>query len=108
MFTTKDPIFMDYFTILAATPALYELKSNNTGHFWKLIKMGNVYRMMHKHNEKDKYHYQTDTGNLYDSILYIVSHDEFQLRGRKHISFEHEKKHESLFWKLIENYGLYA
>ena len=65
MFTTKDLILLDYFSIVSATPALYELKSKNTGHLWKLIKVGNMYELLHKHKEKDKYHHQTDVGSPY-------------------------------------------
>ena len=62
--------------------------------------------MYHKHTQEDQYHYQTDVGNIYDVVLYIVGHDEFQLRGRKTISRKEELKRGSYFFKLIDIYGL--
>lgn len=99
---------MNYFGILCATKKKYELNSLNTGHYWKLIWEKNSFTIMHKHHEKDDYHFQTILGNLYDCVLYIVSHDEYQLRGRKVISVSEEKRRGSLFWKLIDIYGVTA
>lgn len=108
MFTTKDMISMDYFTIFSSKQTFYELMSNNTGHCWQLIKEKGTFFIMHKHHIEDKYHYQTALGTLYDCVLYIVSHDEYQLRGRKTITVDEEKRRGSLFWKLIDTYGLTA
>ena len=65
-------------------------------------------RINHKHDQKDNYHFQTIIGNLYDTILYIVGHDEYQMRNRNTVSVEEEKRSNSYFWKLIDIYGLTA
>lgn len=109
MFITSDLFFMDWFTVIAARPEdFYELKSSNTGHYWQLIWSKDTYIMMHKHHEEDEYHYQTCIGTLFDCVLYIVSHDEYQMRGRKTISIEEERRRGSYFFELIEQYGATA
>lgn len=109
MFTLDSLFSMDWFDVLNDDPSQLELISVPTGHFWKLIK-GNdgYYTMKHKHNAEDKYHFQTSVGNIYDAVLYIVSHDEYQLRGRKPIAVSEEKKCGSYFFKLIDTYGFSA
>ena len=97
-----------YFTILSQDGRNIEIKSNNTGHCWNLIYEENTYTLMHKHDQKDNYHFQTIIGNLYDTILYIVGHDEYQMRNRNTVSVEEEKRSNSYFWKLIDIYGLTA
>lgn len=107
MFTTKTMLSLDYFSVLSKSrKGDWELQSKNTGHCWKLIYDKNGYYMYHKHHQQDPYHYQTDVGNIYDVVLYIVGHDEFQLRGRKNISRKEELKRGSYFFKLIDIYGL--
>lgn len=39
-------------------------------------------------------------------VLYIVGHDEYQMRGRKTISREEEIRRGSYFYTLINIYGL--
>ncbi|MDC7279384.1 hypothetical protein NXH64_07685 [Butyrivibrio fibrisolvens] len=56
----------------------------------------------------DPYHYQTCIASLYDVVLYIVGHDEYQMRNRHNVSVEEEKRSGSYFWKLIDIYGLTA
>lgn len=77
----------DYFTIISVRPDRYEIKSNNTGHYWLLCKRNEgklrFVSLYHKHHSEDKYHYQTDCPNILESVIYIADHDEFQLRGRK-------------------------
>ena len=107
MFTTKDMLSLNYFNVLCNDESgNWELQSKNTEHCWKLDYDGYGYSMLHKHHIEDKYHYQTDIGCIYDVVLYIVSHDEFQLRGRRNISVDEEKRRGSLFWKLIDIYGV--
>ncbi len=84
----------------------WELQSKNTKHCWNLLYDHNGYSMYHKHHVEDKYHYQTDIGNIFDVLLYIVSHDEDQMRGRKTISRVEEFKRGSYFFTLIDIYGL--
>ena len=107
MFTTKDfsVIPRDYFIILNQGAFSVTLQSKCTKHCWHLIPYGAGYDLMHKHHMEDKYHYQTSFGNLFDAILDIVDHDEYQLRGRKPVKHEWELKN-SYFDVLIKEYGL--
>ncbi len=109
MFTIENVISMDWFDVLCNTTMQFELMSVPTGHFWKLIRERDGYfSLMHKHHKEDRYHYQTSVGTLYDAVLYIVSHDEYQLRGRKTISVSEERKRGSYFFKLIDTHGFTA
>ena len=98
----------EYFTILSSAGKNIEIMSNNTGHCWNLMYEKNCYTIMHKHELNDPYHYQTCIGSLYDVVLYIVGHDEYQMRNRHNVSVEEEKRSSSYFWKLIDIYGLTA
>lgn len=109
MFTSKDMLSLDYFNVLSSDDkGNLELQSRNTGHCWMLVHDGHGYSMYHKHLITDNYHYQTEVGNIYDFVLYVVSHDEYQLRGRRSISRERERKNGSLFFALIDRYGVMA
>ncbi len=109
MFTTEDMLSLDYFNVLSQDEeGNWELQSKNTEHCWKLVYEHRGYSMYHKHHIEDNYHYQTDIGNIYDVVLYIVSHDEYQLRGRKTISRERERRMGSYFFMLIDKYGITA
>lgn len=107
MFSCSDMLSLDYFNVLSSTKeGDWELQSKNTGHCWKLVYDHNGYSMYHKHHIEDPYHYQTDVGNVFDVVLYIVGHDEYQMRGRRTISREEEKRQGSYFFTLIDIYGL--
>ena len=102
-----DPM-QQYFTVLSKEGKSMELQSNNTGHCWKLVYEYGGYTFYHKHHIEEEYHYQTDLGTLYDTILYIVGHDEYQMRNRNTISVDEEKRSNSYFWRLIDTYGIVA
>ncbi len=102
MFTTTDMLSLDYFNVLSSTDSGdWELQSKNTGHCWKLISDHSGYSMYHRHHIEDDYHYQTDIGNIFDVVLYIVGHDEYQMRGRKTITRSKELRMGSYFFTLI-------
>lgn len=97
-----------YFTVLSKDGKNMELISNNTGHVWQLIYEYDTYTLMHKHEKDQEYHFQTIIGNFYDVVLYIVGHDEYQMRNRNTVSVDEEKKSDSYFWRLISQYGVTA
>ena len=109
MFTTDDMLSLNYFTVISSNKnGDWELQSNNTGHCWKLIYDNGAYYLYHKHHVEDEYHYQTAVGSLYDFVLYVVEHDEYQLRGRKIISRIEELRRNSYFFTLLDLYGYNA
>ncbi len=97
-----------YFTVLSQNGKSIELQSNNTGHCWNLVYEEGGYTLYHKHHIEENYHYQTGFGSLYDTILDIVSHDEYQMRNRNMVSVDEEKRSGSYFWRLINTYGVVA
>ena len=97
-----------YFTVISKDGKNMELCSNNTGHCWQLIYECNTYTLMHKHEKNQEYHFQTIIGSFYDVVLYIVGHDEYQMRNRNTVSVDEEKKSHSYFWRLIDEYGVTA
>lgn len=101
MFTTQSMLALDYFNVLFQDEAgNWELQSKNTEHCWKLVYDNRGYSIYHKHHIGDNYHYQTDV------VLYIVSHDEYQIRGRRTITRDEELRQGSYFLKLLDLYGL--
>lgn len=103
MFTSKDLITLPYFTILDWKENSYEIQSNNTKHYWRITMVNPQYHeLFHKHNKEDKYHKQTSLRSLYEIVLEIISHDEFQLRGRKGRKIG---KEDSYFDFFLKKYG---
>lgn len=96
MFTTTEYelLTLPYFNQINPDPAMYEIQSKNTGHYWAIVPTGNYYTLLHKYHEPDKYHYQTATISVLDAILEIVNHDDYKL---------HRKG--TLFEELIEKYA---
>ncbi len=107
MFTTQSMLALDYFNVLFHDEdGNWELQSKNTEHCWKLVYDNRGYSMYYKHHVEDNYHYQTGVGNIVYVVLYIVSHDEYQIRGRRTITRDEELRQGSYFFKLLDLYGL--
>jgi hypothetical protein len=106
MFTSKDLLSMSYFTILSNQNNAFELQSKNTEHCWKIVEQQKEWFVLyHKHHIEDNYHFQTSFGTLFDTVLDIVDHDEYQLRGRKPVKNKKQLAG-SYFDVLIAQYGL--
>ena len=76
-----------YFEVLQAGAFAITLKSKNTGHFWHLLEREyptfRHFVIYHKHNAADAYHAQGTACDLATAVSGIMSHDEFQMNGRK-------------------------
>lgn len=83
MFTTKDLLTMDdYFDFLYVDDRAKEMHSRNTHHYWAILIDGpRAYQCLHKHHVGDECHPQWAFMTLFEVVLSIVSHDEYQLRG---------------------------
>ncbi len=105
MFTAADLLGLEYFTVLKydSSTNLFEIQSNNTKHYWQLIPRKGGYDLMHKHEEPSPYHYQTSFGTLFDAVLDIVDHDEYQMRNRKPVKYKWQLNG-SYFDILIKKY----
>ena len=107
MFTTEDLLAMDeYREFLYVDDRAIEMQSRNTQHYWAILIDGpRAYRCLHKHRADEQYHPQWAFLTLFDVVLSIVSHDEYQLRGRKPIKYVHQAR--NLFSdQLIAQYPL--
>lgn len=108
MFTSKNLLSLPYFTLLSSDENHIELQSNNTKHCWFIdLSTKTFYTLMHKHHMDDEYHIQSAFPSLFDIVLDIVSHDEYQLRGRRPVKYAWQNRN-SYFDELIKEYGLYA
>ncbi len=105
MFTSKDLLSLSYFVVMSNDNNSFELQSKNTEHCWKIVEEKDWYVLYHKHHSEDPYHFQTSFGTLFDTVLDIVNHDEYQLRGRKPVKIK-KQLGESYFDILISEYGL--
>ena len=105
MFTTEDLLSLDYFTVLQEGEEQIEIQSNNTRHSWKIVFNGpGFYVLYHKHHIDDPFHYQCSYPTLFDIVLEIVNHDEFQLRGRKPAKYAWQTRN-SYFDELLRTYS---
>lgn len=91
MFTAEDISRIDrtYFEVIRADARSVELKSKNTGHYWRVISEYDFakhrYLCMIEHRHKSRYPYHKQTYGaltLSSAIRRIMLHDKFQLAGR--------------------------
>lgn len=104
LYSAKDflIIYNPYFTVINISENELILKSNNTGHFWKIYKTPAAYfQIEHKHRESDKFHIHSACVSLYDCFLEITNHDDYQLRNRKPAKFAVH----SFFDEIMEIYS---
>lgn len=89
MFQSKELAMLNssYFIIIQKSVHCVTLQSKNTGHYWHIIhqeyptfKSCVIY---HNHTSGASYHVHGCVPNLDDAVSRIVSHDAFQLGGRK-------------------------
>ena len=77
----------NYFEVLQTGAFAITLKSKNTGHYWHLLEREypsfRHFVIYHKHNASDAYHAQGTACDLAAAVSGIMSHDEFQMNGRK-------------------------
>ncbi len=105
MYTSADLsiIYDPYFTVLEMRENQFEVKSNNTGHCWRVKAKGNYYTLYHKHHVEDaSYHWQNLVCSIEDALLDIVKHDEYQLRGRKPLKY---KPKSTFFDQILMTYN---
>lgn len=103
-FNFKDMVSLNYFDVLFTCDDITLIKSINTGDRWMLRNEGYYYTIRHSHG-KGNYHHQTEVGTLFDAVLYIVSHDEFQMRNRRPFTKTEERSTGTFFFELVEMYG---
>lgn len=73
-----------YFTVIALSYEMLQIRSNNTNHFWLIKPCVDGYIVFHKHQVKHSYHMRSAATTLLECFLEIISHYEYQLQGRKH------------------------
>ena len=90
MFTVQDLSEIDttYFEIIRATGIAAEVRSRNTGHYWRIRSeydySGKRYHCVveHRHRRWEPYHMQCTAIRLGSAINKIKKHDRFQMAGR--------------------------
>ena len=100
-YTDLSVIFNPYFTLIDFKSKEFTIKSNNTGHTWRIYESSDgFYGMFHKHKDKQKFHFHFAYESLQDCFLEIAGHDSFELNGRRNVrSSEH-----SFFDDIIRMY----
>jgi hypothetical protein len=89
MITKSELLSIDksYFTILQASSFALYIKSNCTGHQWGLLLQQyptfRNYRVIHRHKNSQPYHRHKDCKSVKVAIEMIMSHDSYQMRGRR-------------------------
>ncbi len=74
-----------YFELINLSTDYCEIKSNCTGHCWKIHYKSGFFILQHRHSTDKPYHYQSSWLAIQDCLLEIVNHDEFQLNHRHRI-----------------------
>lgn len=93
--TEYEILSLPYFNTVSTDPAMYEIQSKNTGHYWALVPTGKYITLLHKYHESDEYHYQTQTLTVLDAVLEIVNHDDYKLHHKGRTFFD----------ELVEKYA---
>lgn len=74
-----------YFEIIQKTDYSVEVRSVNSGDFWRITRSNYGYfYLWHRHPWSKDYHYQTCLGTFSDCILELALHDEYMLRKRRY------------------------
>lgn len=106
MFSSKelDLFNIPYFEVVSdiedrAADTLIEIKSKNTGHYWRLHKKKNISKgkrtvvIYHKHDVNDDYHRHYETYRILQAICSIIEHDTYVMHGSQLSSSNTKKKH---------------
>ncbi len=106
MFTATDFLSMtDYFDFRSTDgETFFEVVSKNTTHCWKVVDMGDYYRLYHAHKYEDGYHIHGQFKLMIDCVLEIVDHDEWKLGIWRHKRIGKMKQPKTYFDWLIETY----
>ena len=72
-----------YFSLIRQSNTECELKSCNSGHYWKIVLMADYCSLEHKHTGPEKYHHQTSFGTVESCLEEIANHDDYYCRKRK-------------------------
>ncbi len=86
MFTKEDihSISPAYFKVIEISSEQIIIKSKCTGHTWCLEFSDDGYVIiLHKHHDKDKFHFHFACISLEEALEEITGHDEFQLNHRR-------------------------
>lgn len=107
MFSKTDIEIMSlpYFDVIGANNEAFELRSKNTGHFWKIFPEGVGYRLMHKYHLEDPYHYQIYMDSVLDLILEVINHDDYILHGSR-LKRAYKTKEGEYFNEVVRKYSL--
>lgn len=82
-------IMNGYFTVVALHVDYCIIKSNNTKHSWKISQSSDgYYILLHKHQDKHRFHFHRGCVSMEDCLLEIVGHDDFQMNGRKPVTYK--------------------
>ena len=87
-----------YFSLIRITDTECELKSINSGHYWKIILRSSYCDLEHKHEIHNPYHHQTAFGFVELALLEIVNHDDYVCRRQKKSNIYHN------FFEYIVDY----
>lgn len=82
---TRDIISLspEFFEILESGDDYILLLSKFTSHTWKLVSSNSYILIYHAHHIENKLHYQTDAFDVFNAILYILDHEDYQLNNRR-------------------------
>ena len=73
----------EYFDIIEVKEYSIVLRSKNTGHYWYLLEQEanghRTFKISHKHNQPDAYHFHRNKPTINACCEYIKSHDAFHL-----------------------------
>lgn len=82
---TRDIVSLssEFFEILEREDDYILLLSKFTSHKWKLVSSDSFILIYHAHHVEDKLHYQTEAFDVYNAMLYILDHEDYQLNNRR-------------------------
>ena len=108
MFTVKDFLSMtDYFCFISTDGQRhFEVMSKNSKHQWKIAAANNYYTLFHAHNNKENYHLHGEFNSIFDCILEIVDHDDWELNVWRHNHKGKWIQPKTYFDKLVEDYAI--
>ena len=82
---TRDTVSLSpqFFDVIDRGEDYILLVSKFTSHKWKLVYSNEFISIYHAHSVEDNLHYQTSCLDVYNYMLYILDHEDYQLNDRK-------------------------
>jgi len=89
LYNEIQPFKSNYFSHFSYKNHIVQVKSVNTGHWWKFeyvhISIHNMIRLYHKYSDEQPYHVQCHVNHVWKVLNVIKEHDKYILNNKTRV-----------------------